>query len=94
MTPARTYEYYDFVMAVFVTVLLCSNIIGAAKSVNVGGFNFGAGILFFPMSYALKTLWEIVNTPITYEIVGFLKRGENEDYDDRDTNFTPFSVEV
>jgi uncharacterized integral membrane protein (TIGR00697 family) len=227
MSQPRTYKYYDFVMAVFVTVLLCSNIIGAAKIVEVGGFNFGAGILFFPisyifgdiltevygyararrvvwtgfaalafaslmswvivalppaadwpnqhiyeaafgstwriagssilafwageftnsytlakmklftsgrflwtrtigstiagelvdslifyplafygvwtneqiikvlfMNYALKTLWEIVNTPITYKIVGFLKRAENEDYYDRDTNFTPFSVQV
>jgi uncharacterized integral membrane protein (TIGR00697 family) len=214
-------------MAAFVTVLLCSNIIGAAKIVSVGGFNFGAGILFFPisyifgdiltevygyararrvvwtgfaalafaslmswvivklppspdwpnqevyetafgatwriggssilafwageltnsytlakmkifthgrflwtrtigstiagelvdslifyplafygvwtnaqivqvlfMNYALKSLWEIVNTPITYKIVGFLKRAENEDYYDRKTNFTPFSVKV
>jgi len=227
MNATRTYKYYDFVMAVFVTVLLCSNIIGAAKIVDIGGFNFGAGILFFPisyifgdiltevygyararrvvwtgfaalafaslmswvivalppaadwpnqhiyeaafgstwriagssiiafwageftnsytlakmklftggrflwtrtigstiagelvdslifyplafygvwtteqiikvlfMNYALKTLWEIVNTPITYKIVGFLKRAENEDYYDRDTNFTPFSVQV
>jgi len=227
MTPARTYKYYDFVMAVFVTVLLCSNIIGAAKIVNIGGFNFGAGILFFPisyifgdiltevygyararrvvwtgfaalafaslmswvivklppaadwpnqhiyeaafgstwriagssilafwageftnsytlakmkiltngrylwtrtigstfagelvdslifyplafygvwtnaqivqvlfMNYLLKTAWEVVNTPITYKIVGFLKRAENEDYYDRETDFTPFSVQV
>ena len=227
MTPKRTYKYYDFVMAVFVTVLLCSNIIGAAKIVTFGGFNFGAGILFFPisyifgdiltevygyararrvvwtgfaalafasmmswvivklppaagwpnqhiyeaafgstwriagssilafwageftnsyvlakmkiftagkalwtrtigstiagelvdslifyplafygiwtneqviqvlfMNYLLKTGWEVVNTPVTYKIVGFLKRAEEEDYYDHETNFTPFSVDV
>ncbi|HEY5611754.1 MAG TPA: queuosine precursor transporter [Thermoanaerobaculia bacterium] len=223
----RTYKYYDFVMAAFVTVLLTANIIGAAKIVNVGGFNFGAGILFFPLSYIfgdiltevygyararkvvwagfaalfyasimswvivklppapdwpgqevyeaafgstwrislasivafwcgefsnsftlakmkiftagkhlwsrtigstvvgeavdslifyplafvgvwtgeqvvqvmianylLKCAWEIVNTPVTYKIVGFLKRAEHEDYYDRDTNFTPFTLET
>ena len=44
--------------------------------------------------YVLKTSWEIISTPITYQIVGFLKRAEQEDYFDRDTNFTPFSLEV
>ena len=223
----RTYRYYEFVMAAFVTILLCSNVIGAAKIVTVGGFTFGAGILFFPLSYIfgdiltevygyararrvvwagfaallyasvmswvivnlppakdwpnqaayeiafgatgriamssllafwageftnsfvlakmklftngrmlwtrtigstiageavdtlifyplafygvwsnqqivtvmianylLKTAWEVVNTPITYQIVKFLKRAENEDYFDRDTNFTPFTLET
>ena len=44
--------------------------------------------------YLLKTGWEIVMTPVTYRIVAYLKRVENEDYYDRDTNFTPFSVKV
>ncbi|MGC2460926.1 MAG: queuosine precursor transporter [Steroidobacteraceae bacterium] len=42
--------------------------------------------------YVLKSGWEIVMTPVTYRIVGFLKRTEHEDYYDRDTNFTPFSL--
>ena len=33
-------------------------------------------------------------TPFTYRIVNFLKRAENEDYFDRDTNFTPFSLQT
>jgi queuosine precursor transporter len=49
--PRRTYRYYDLVMASFVTVLLCANLIGAAKVARVGGFTFGAGVLFFPISY-------------------------------------------
>src|SRR3989441_11493377 len=47
----RSFKYYDLVMALFVTVLLCSNVIGAAKVVTVRGFTFGAGVLFFPISY-------------------------------------------
>ncbi len=47
----RSYRYYDFVMAAFVTVLLCANVIGAAKVAQIGGVTFGAGVLFFPISY-------------------------------------------
>jgi queuosine precursor transporter len=231
----RQYKYYDLVMAAFVTVLICSNFIGAAKQAVVtlpllGTVTFGAGVLFFPISYifgdiltevygfardrrvvwagftalafatlmaymvvhlpaadsewmrsyqgslegvfgnawriaagsmiafwagsfsnsfclaklkvktggrwlwmrtigstlvgeavdsslfyviafgglwatgdvikvaltqyVLKTGWEIVMTPVTYRIVGFLKKAENEDYFDRDTRFTPFSIET
>jgi hypothetical protein len=231
----KNYRYYDFVMAAFVTVLLCSNFIGAAKQTTVnlpllGDTTFSAGVLFFPISYIfgdiltevygygrdrrvvwagfgalvfasfmawvvvslppagsefmkayqanlegvfgnswrialgsmiafwagsfsnsyvlakmkiwtqgkwlwsrtigstavgelvdsalfyfiafygiwttadvvkitiaqylLKTTWEIVMTPVTYRIVAFLKRAENEDYYDRHTNFTPFRVKV
>jgi uncharacterized integral membrane protein (TIGR00697 family) len=230
----RNYRYYDFVMAAFVCVLLCSNFIGAAKQavVNLPVFGptpFGAGILFFPISYIfgdiltevygygrdrrvvwagfgalifasfmswvvvhlppgpsdymksyqpaleavfgnawriaagsmiafwcgsftnsyvlakmkimtegkwlwtriigstvagelvdsslfyfiafygiwqtedvikvaviqyfLKTAWEVVMTPVTYKVVAFLKRVENEDYYDRDTNFNPFKLQ-
>jgi len=54
--PARQYRYYEFVMAAFVTVLICSNLIGPAKIAQVdlpvfGIVSFGAGVLFFPISY-------------------------------------------
>ena len=223
----RTYKYYDFVMAAFVTVLLCSNLIGAAKLTTIFGVTFGSGVLFFPISYIfndvltevygyararkvvwagfgaiafaslmafvvvslppaagwndqpayqavfgntvrivgasiiaffageftnsfvlakmkiatsgrflwMRTIgstvigeavdsmifypvaflgvwsqdqvvtvminnylfkcgWEALITPFTYIVVNFLKKAENEDYYDRDTNFTPFSIEV
>jgi queuosine precursor transporter len=227
----RSYRYYDLVMAAFVTVLLCSNLIGAAKASQVQllgrPFTFTAGVLFFPISYIfgdvltevygyararkvvwagfaaqvfaafmsavviafppapdwrgqaslesvfggtprivaaslvayfcgefcnsyvlakmklltggrllwmrtigstiagegvdslvfyplafwglwpsslvldvmlgnylLKVGWEVVNTPITYRVVNFLKRAESEDYFDRNTRFTPFSLET
>lgn len=226
-TGKRSYKYYDFVMASFVTVLLCSNLIGASKVCTVAGFTFGAGIFFFPLSYIfgdiltevygyararkvvwagftamifasfmswvvlamppadgfpnqqaletvfgatprivgasmlafffgefansytlakmkiltqgkhlwmrtigstfvgegvdslifyplaflgvwetslviqvmignylLKVLWEVIMTPFTYKIVNFLKRAENEDYYDKQTNFTPFSLQT
>jgi queuosine precursor transporter len=226
-TPRPIYKYYDLVMALFVTILLCSNVIGAAKVATVWGFTFGAGVLFFPISYIfndvltevygyararkvvwagfgaiifasfmswvvvslppaagwndqqayqtvfgqtprivlasltaffvgefansyvlakmklrtngrhlwmrtigstiageavdsivfypvaflgvwdnslvlqvmisnymIKVGWEAVITPVTYKVVAFLKRAEQEDYFDHKTNFTPFSIEV
>jgi uncharacterized integral membrane protein (TIGR00697 family) len=52
------FRYFDFVMAAFVTILLLSNVIGAGKVATVtlpeiGPWPFGAGILFFPVSYVL-----------------------------------------
>lgn len=52
----RQYRYYEFVMAAFVTILVCSNLIGPAKIAQVnlpliGAVSFGAGVLFFPISY-------------------------------------------
>jgi uncharacterized integral membrane protein (TIGR00697 family) len=232
-TSDRQYRYYDFVMAAYVCVLLCSNLIGPAKETTIqvpliGGVTFLAGVLFFPISYifgdiltevygygrdrrvvwagfaalafasimaavvvhlpaserslpdqpavetifgntprivvasisaflcgtflnsyvlakmkiwtrgrwlwtrivgstlcgelvdsmifysvaflgrmpwphlvavmftqyVLKSGWEIVATPLTYRVVAFLKRAENEDYYDIGTNFTPFSLKA
>jgi uncharacterized integral membrane protein (TIGR00697 family) len=42
--------------------------------------------------YVLKSAWEVFMTPVTYRVVAFLKRAEQEDYYDRGTNFTPFSL--
>ena len=44
--------------------------------------------------YALKSGWEIIATPLTYRVVAFLKKAENEDYYDTATNFTPFSLKT
>lgn len=49
----RHFRYFDYVMAGFVAILLLSNLIGAAKLASVWGFTFGAGILFFPVSYVI-----------------------------------------
>jgi uncharacterized integral membrane protein (TIGR00697 family) len=60
MTTAHTrntrhYRYFDLIMAAFVAVLLCSNMIGPGKSCLATVFGvslvFGVGNLFFPISY-------------------------------------------
>jgi len=45
-------------------------------------------------NYLIKVSWEVVATPITYRVVAALKRAEGEDFFDRDTNFTPFSLDA
>lgn len=50
-TPPRAYRHLDLLAGGFVAILLCANLIGASKVVTVAGFTFGAGILFFPLSY-------------------------------------------
>jgi uncharacterized integral membrane protein (TIGR00697 family) len=52
----RSYRYYSLIMAAFVTVLICSNTIGPAKVCELqlpllGTLVFGAGNIFFPLSY-------------------------------------------
>ena len=47
----RNYRYYDLLMVAFVTVLFCSEFIAAGKVARIGGYNFGAGVVFFPLSY-------------------------------------------
>lgn len=57
-TQRHSFRYYDLVMAAFVAILLLSNIIGASKPSFIplpGGsqWSFGAGVLFFPVSYII-----------------------------------------
>jgi uncharacterized integral membrane protein (TIGR00697 family) len=52
------FRYFDFVLVAFVVVLLLSNVIGAEKRSfvtlpGIGAWPFGAGILFFPISYLI-----------------------------------------
>jgi len=56
MEKPRTYKYFDLIMAAFVAVLLCSDIIGVQKVSYIklpfiGEYIYGAGVLFFPISY-------------------------------------------
>ena len=79
----RSFRYYDLVMAGFVTVLLCSNLIGPGKTcvlnlpadivpkwtegglIWVAVLSFGAGNIFFPLSYIFGD--------VLTEVYGFAK---------------------
>ena len=62
---------------------------------------YGSGIipddklpLVMMAQFVTKVAVEVLFTPLTYRIVGWLKRVEQEDYYDRDTNFTPFTLKA
>jgi len=44
--------------------------------------------------WVLKVSWEVILTPVTYAVVGFLKRREGVDVFDEGTNFSPFHTRV
>ncbi|MEW6577181.1 queuosine precursor transporter [Sphingorhabdus sp.] len=45
-------------------------------------------------NWGLKVLWEVVLTPVTYAVVGWLKRKEGVDLFDEGTDFSPFKTQV
>jgi queuosine precursor transporter len=74
---------------------LCGELVdsGLFYSIAFAGVWKGRDLLTVTTTqYVLKSAWEVFMTPVTYRVVAFLKRVEHEDYYDRDTNFTPFSL--
>jgi queuosine precursor transporter len=49
----RTYRFYDLILAAFVVALLTSNLVGPGKLCQIGPIVFGAGNIFFPLTYIL-----------------------------------------
>ncbi|MFN2119518.1 MAG: hypothetical protein ACK2T0_03950 [Anaerolineales bacterium] len=53
----KKYRYFDFITAIFITVLLVSNVASSAKIVDLGfsllgvRMAFDAGTILFPVSY-------------------------------------------
>lgn len=82
----RHYRYYSLMMAGFVTVLLCSNLIGPGKTCVILGITFGAGTVFFPLSYifgdvltevygyarARKVIWAGFGAMLFATLMGFV----------------------
>jgi uncharacterized integral membrane protein (TIGR00697 family) len=58
------------------------------------GWPVEAMVMVMAINFALKVGWEALLTPVTYAVVGFLKRREGIDVYDRDTDFTPFRTGV
>ena len=53
-----------------------------------------AMLMVMASQFILKVSWEVLLTPVTYAVVGFLKRREGVDVFDTDTDFTPFKASV
>jgi queuosine precursor transporter len=61
---------------------------------GASGWSNEAVLTVMVTNWGLKVLWEVVLTPVTYAVVGYLKRKEGVDIYDDQTNFTPFSAKV
>lgn len=59
---------------------------------GVTGFSNDLLLTIVISNYIFKVGVEVLFTPVTYAVSGFLKKKENEDYYDRNTNFNPFKV--
>ena len=105
--PRRGFRHYDFCVAGMVTFLLCANLIGPGKVCTLelplsGAVAFGAGNLFFPISYIFDdVLTEVVRLrAFAPRDLGRLRRhavrqlhvAEGMDIYDRDTDFTPLTL--
>lgn len=76
---------------------LCGELVDSALFYSIAFYGLWKPQLLLQVmitQYLLKSGWEIVMTPVTYRVVGFLKRAEQEDFYDRHTNFTPFSLKT
>jgi uncharacterized integral membrane protein (TIGR00697 family) len=65
VTPRTSYRYYEYIVAISVTILLCANLIGPAKVIDVAVPFFGtvamsAGIVLLPLFYTLGKVVEEV----------------------------------
>lgn len=77
-----------------------STIVGQAVDTTVfvaiaflGVFPFPELVSITISGWAVKVAWEVIALPFTLPVVRWLKRTENEDYFDRDTNFSPFATD-
>ncbi len=61
---------------------------------GASGWTNDAVLTVMVTNWGLKVLWEVLLTPVTYAVVGFLKRKEGVDIFDERTDFTPFSAKV
>ena len=74
---------------------LCGELVDSALFYTIAFYGLweGGNLLQVMLTqYLLKSGWEVMMTPLTYRVVGFLKRAEREDYYDRGTDFTPVSL--
>lgn len=74
---------------------LVGELVDSTLFIMIAFYGVLPGDLLFTLilsNYIFKTTIEVVFTPITYAVIGFLKKSEGEDYYDRTTNFNPFAL--
>lgn len=71
---------------------LVDTVVFLAVASLFGVFPWSLFVTLLLTNYVFKVGIEALMTPLTYMVVNKLKRAENEDYFDRDTDFNPFKA--
>ncbi|HRI05253.1 MAG TPA: queuosine precursor transporter [Pyrinomonadaceae bacterium] len=78
---------------------IVSTVLGQAVDTSVfiiiafgGAMPIDAMVTVFFSAWIFKVLWEVIALPISIPLVKWLKKAEDEDYFDKDTNFNPFKI--
>lgn len=71
---------------------LVDTVMFVAVASAFGVFPWSLFLTLTVTNYLFKCAVEALMTPVTYGVVGYLKKVENEDYYDRETNFNPFAA--
>ncbi len=79
--------------------LIGSTVVGEFSDTTVFCMVAFAGVITWPdmasyifLGWLFKTCVEVIMLPVTYRVIGFLKRAENADFYDTKTHFPPFSL--
>jgi len=84
--------FYPVALASWVPMLKAIGVTNSSVLATFGGWSADTLWRIVIFNWLFKTFVEVIATPATYAVVGFLKRAENEDYFDVHTDFTPFSL--
>lgn len=57
-----------------------------------GSMAVGEMVQVFLSAWLFKVAWEVIALPVSIPLVKWLKKVENEDYYDKDTDFSPFKL--
>jgi hypothetical protein len=60
----------------------------------VAGWTGAQVLTVLATQWVLKVSWEVILTPLTYVVIGFLKRREGIDVFDERTDFSPFRARL
>lgn len=74
---------------------LVAQLVDSALFITIAFFGILPNSLLITLivsNYLFKTAVEVLFTPLTYKVVKFLKKREEEDHYDTQTNFNPFSM--
>lgn len=84
--------FYPVALASWIPMLKALGVTSPSVLATFDGWSADTLWKIVVFNWLFKTFIEVAATPATYAVVGFLKRAENEDYYDRHTDFTPFSL--